>query len=90
MVSEPCQARLTCSRLEVERVDLEGPAEAVITVCFITNGVRVNTAGDVVADFGLTASRSEDHVAATANGWLPDGDFEDLWQGLGVTECPPA
>ena len=64
--------------------------EAVVTMCFIDNTVRVDANGGVVLDYGIVASRSEDHVVRTPMGWLADGGFEDTWQGLGVTECPAA
>jgi hypothetical protein len=80
-------------RVDVEQVELIGEpphGEAIVTVCFVSNTVRVDPAGAVVSDFGIVASRSEDHLILTPNGWLPDGGFVDSWQGLGVTECPPA
>ena len=56
-----------------------------MTICFVDNGVRVDATGAWFSTIGIVASRSEDHLVATPNGWLPDGGFEDTWQGLGVT-----
>ena len=78
-------------RVDVESVKLVGASprqEAVVTTCFIDNGVRIDENGGVVSDFGIVASRSDDHVVRTDQGWLPDGGLSDTWQGLGVTECP--
>jgi hypothetical protein len=78
-------------RIDVEDVELVGGppnSEGVITICFVSNSVRVDASGNVVSDLGIVATRSEDHVVTTPNGWLPDRGLEDTWQGLGVTECP--
>jgi hypothetical protein len=80
-------------RIDIERVELVGNPphqEARVTMCWVANPVRVNSEGAVVTDFGLVAARRQDHVVLTPGGWLPDGQLVDYWQGLGVTECPPA
>jgi hypothetical protein len=83
----------TRNRIDVEGVELVGSdpvSEAVVTVCYVRDLVRRSTTGEIVSESGLLASRSREHVVRTPNGWLPDTGFEDVWEGLEVTECPPA
>jgi hypothetical protein len=76
-------------RIDVEVVDVTS-AGATVTVCFVGNSRRINAAGDTVLDLGTLAVRTQQDVEQTGNGWLPASGERDLWQGLGVTECPAA
>ena len=75
-------------RIDVEAIEF-GQDEATLTVCFVGNSQRVDSAGTVVLDLGTLAVRTQQDVRRTANGWLPSSGQRDLWQGLEVTECPP-
>ena len=80
--------------ITVEAVTLEGsePYErADVTFCYVDNRLRVDAQGASTGQFGAQiANRSVDSVALTQSGWLPDGELQIIWSGMGVTQCPPA
>lgn len=77
-----------------EQVELgPGPPyqDATVTMCYVDNRFLVDAAGQpVAATEGLVAGRYRQPVVPTPNGSLPASPLEAVWQGIDVTNCPPA
>ncbi len=88
-----CRARRTSSGSMSSSVDLVGDAphrgSRRDDLLRRQSACASTPTGSVVSTTGSCASRSErPRRRDTPSGWLPDGGFEDTWQGLGVTRMP--
>lgn len=75
----------------VEDVTIDSSFQAKVTVCYVDNRLRLNSAGEPTGEFDeLIALRGLDTVFSTDSGWLPADQIEISWSSIGVTSCPPA
>jgi hypothetical protein len=68
----------------------EGPPyeAALVTVCLITNELRLNAAGEAIEETDLIASQRVELVVPTEYGWLPSEPVSEHVNYPGATACP--